>query len=165
MAGGYMQPVPSMPMASPPPPPVAMPPPPPAWTEPHPYYYCAAAPPQLPPPQQPAMPPAAAFRASASVPPWDPTVLRESRAVPGPGKYDVTHQNRISFNAKFTPDPDTPGYGKFAPPPLAPINPRLASTKPDIVPRANSIVRGAPAVQATIAPAAPPLPVVPGVGM
>ena len=50
--------------------------------------------------------------------PWDPTELRRSRQVPGPGAYNPKHPQRISFNARLAPDADNPGYGSFEAPPL-----------------------------------------------
>jgi hypothetical protein len=53
--------------------------------------------------------PAMNFRRGATADaraPWDKATLRRQRADPGPGAYDPTHPTRISFNAKFTPNPE-----------------------------------------------------------
>ena len=59
-------------------------------------------------------------RSTPHLPPWDATVLREGRNTPGPGSYDPSRIAKISYNARFAPNPDLPGYGKFNGPPLAP---------------------------------------------
>tara|TARA_B110001452_G_scaffold133390_2_gene110914 strand:- start:1169 stop:1342 length:174 start_codon:yes stop_codon:yes gene_type:complete len=48
-------------------------------------------------------------------------LLRSKSQQPGPQSYTPTPQpQRASFNARFTPDADNPGYGIFCAAPLAP---------------------------------------------
>ena len=63
--------------------------------------------------------------------PWaNSRALQRSRETPGPGAYEPTAIRAISFNARFTPDPENPGYGRFAPPPLAPVRRKVAAAAP-----------------------------------
>ena len=50
-------------------------------------------------------------------PPWEDVADRDT---PGPGKYDPREMLRISFNARFAPNEEQPGYGRFEARPLAP---------------------------------------------
>jgi hypothetical protein len=59
-------------------------------------------------------------------PPWEDVANRDT---PGPGKYDPREMLRISFNARFAPNEEHPGYGRFVARPLAP-RPGDRLTKP-----------------------------------